>query len=405
MRSIESGYPARSAMAGRRGGRSRLSACATLALVCGALGGCAMPASGPATASFTSQRSGSYRPLPVIDISPQVLGAQKLRAPLSLAAKVGTGAPRTDLRISRGDSVQVSLWEAPPGTLFSATTSTGQTAGSASTVQIPAQTVGGDGTLGIPYAGRIKAVGETPASVESKIAKALEGKAVQPQVLVTIQRSAANTVTVTGEVAGGARVPLSSSGDRVLDVIAAAGGLRAPVNESVVQLTRGGVSARALFETLVRTGSENVYLRPGDIVTVMREPRSFTALGATGRNAEIPFESSTLTMAEAVAKAGGLVDYRADASGVFLFRFEDPAVLRQLGPSDGQEPNRPLPVIYRFNLKAPETLVAMSAFRIMPKDMIYVSNAPGAELQKFMSLVQGLDYPSLTATGIAVSAR
>ncbi len=101
--------------------------------------------------------------------------------------------------------------------------------------------------MGVPYAGRIRVVNETPASVESKIVKALDGKAVQPQALVTVQQSSANTVTVTGEVAGGARVPLSSGGERVLDVIAAAGGLRAPVDESVVQLTRGKLSTRALF--------------------------------------------------------------------------------------------------------------------------------------------------------------
>lgn len=364
-----------------------------------------MPAAGPATASFTSQSASSRFALPVVDVTPEVLAAQKLRTPLSLAARVGTGSARSDLRIARGDTVQISLWEAPPGTLFSATTTTGQAVSNSSTVQIPAQTVGGDGTVGVPYAGRIRAVGETPASVEGKIVKALEGKAVQPQALVTVQRSAANAVTVTGEVAGGARVPLSSGGERVLDVIAAAGGLRAPVNESVVQLTRGKSSARALFETLVRNGTENVYVRPGDTVTVMREPRSFTALGATGKNAEIPFEASGVTMAEAVAKAGGLVDYRADASGVFLFRFEEDAVARQLFPVDSQGPARPVPVIYRFNLKAPETLVAMSVFRIVPKDMIYVSNAPGAELQKFMSLVQGLVSPSLTAASVAISAR
>lgn len=364
-----------------------------------------MPAAGPTTASFTSQNSRPDLFLPVVDVTPDVLAAQKLRTSLSLAARVGTGSPRSDLRISRGDTVQISLWEAPPGTLFSATTTSGQAVNNSSTVQIPAQTVGGDGTLGVPYAGRIRAVDETPATVESKIVKALEGKAVQPQALVTVQRSAANAVTVTGEVAGGARVPLSSGGERVLDVIATAGGLRAPVNESVVQLTRGKSTARAMFETLVRNGAENVYLRPGDIVTVMREPRSFTALGATGKNAEIPFEASGITMAEAVAKAGGLADHRADASGVFLFRFEESMVARQLFPAESLQHARPVPVIYRFNLKEPEALVAMSAFRIVPKDMIYVSNAPGAELQKFMSLVQGLVYPSLTAAGIAVSAR
>lgn len=370
------------------------------------LPGCAMPSSGPSTTRVIDEAGTGPLPLAVVDVQPIVLAAQKKRVPLSIAASLGTGAPRADLRISRGDTVQVSLWEAPPGTLFSSTIVAGQAVSSSGTVSIPPQTVGGDGTVGVPYAGRIRVVDQTPAAVERRIVAALQGKAVQPQALVTVQRSAFNSVTVTGEVAAGARVPLSSGGERILDVIATAGGLRAGVNESVVQLTRGRVTARALFETVVRNASENVYLRPGDIVTVVKEPRTFTALGATGRNAEIPFDAPRISMAEALAKAGGLLDYRADASGVFLFRLETEAVARMLLPPDSPLLGSPsVPIIYRFNLQEPHMLLTMSGFWIEPKDVIYVSNAPGAEVQKFMNMIQGLIYPSLTATSIAVSTR
>jgi len=270
------------------------------------LAGCALPASGPSAKAFSAHAEELVPPtIAVVEVSSQTLLSQKARPAMSLAARFGAASQAAGLRLAPGDVVTLSLWEAPPGTLFSTSIITGQSVSNTSTISIPAQSVEADGTIGVPFAGRIQVVGETPAAVEAKISRALQGKAVQPQALVSVVRSSVNAVTVTGEVAGGSRVPLSSGGERVLDAIAAAGGLRAPVHESVVELTRGHTAARVRFQRLLGTPSENLYLKPGDTLAVVREPETFSVLGATGRNDELTFEATKMSMSQALAKAGG----------------------------------------------------------------------------------------------------
>jgi polysaccharide export outer membrane protein len=275
------------------------------------------------------------------------------------------------------------------------------------TVTIPAQSVGNDGTIRVPYAGRVPVVGQTAADVEHAITTALANKAVQPQALVEVQRSERNTVTVTGEVAGGARVAINAGGERVLDVIAAAGGLRVPVKESIVELTRGKATARIAFEDIVNDPRENVFVLPGDVVTVVRESRTFTVLGATTHNAKIAFDAQHESMAEALALAGGLEDNRADASGVFLFRREPFAIARRLLPPGNVLLNRHglTPIVYRFNLAQPATMAVLSSFPVEPNDVIYVANASGADVQKFFNITQGAVNGTLTAAAIIATTH
>ncbi len=365
-------------MSGLEGRSARFPTRALLipaAIACLTFGGCALPAGGPtASVIMNTDRSNRYVDptwLAVVNVRPETLLAQNARSSSltrSLTARFGQDGRKPQLRISRGDTVNLSLWEAPPGTLFSSTIVAGQAVSNSSTVTIPSQTIGNDGTIGVPYAGRIPVVGETEAGVERKIVAALQSKAVQPQALITIQRSPMNAVTVTGEVAGGARIPLSAGGERILDVIAAAGGLRAPVMESIVELTRDQSSARMPFQGIVQDPRENLFVRPGDIVTVVREPQTFSVLGATGRNAEIPFEAPNISAAQALAKAGGLQDNRADITGIFIFRFEPFPVAQRLLPPNApllRIPSKAVPIVYRFNFAESHTMLTLSRFRMI----------------------------------------
>jgi polysaccharide export outer membrane protein len=377
-------------------------------VVASLLTACALPEAGPKASRILEEAAGRAMPaFALVDVNSQAMAKNVHRPQPSLAAYFGEGPRDPGLRIAVGDVVSVSLWEAPPGSLFgTAASSAGQQQASGSSVTIPPQIVSNDRTIAVPYVGRIDAVGRTPAEVEKLVVSALANKAVAPQALVTVQQSTANTVTVTGEVTGGARVALSPAGDRILDVIAAAGGLRAGVNESVVYMTRRGTTIHLPFETIVQTPRENVRLRPGDVVTVVREPRTYTILGATGQNSEVPFVSQRITMANAVARVGGLLDNRADPSGVFLFRYEPRYVASRILPPDNPILRRtdPVPVVYRFNLKNATTLLAMQNFEVQPRDIIYVANASGTDLQKFLALFQGVSGPALSATSVGIAA-
>ncbi|NTF45636.1 polysaccharide biosynthesis/export family protein [Rhizobium rhizogenes] len=372
------------------------------------LTGCALPEAGPKASRILDEAAGrAVPPFALVNVTSPAMINFAARPQPSLAAYFGEGRKDPGLRIAVGDVVSVSLWEAPPGSLFgtaSAVSSQQQATGSA--VTIPPQTVNADRTISIPYVGRITAAGQTPAAVERAVVSGLAGKAVQPQALVTVQQSVANTVTVTGEVAGGARVSLSPAGDRVLDAIAAAGGLRAGVNESVVYLTRQGRTMHLPFTAIVQSPRENIRLRPEDVITVVRSPNTYTILGASGQNGEVPFSVQHLSMANAVARAGGLQDSRADVSGVFLFRYEPQEVARRV-----VAPNNPLlrrggmvPIVYRFDLKNGSTLLTMQNFEVQPRDIIYISNASSIDIQKFMGLFQGLTGTALNAASVGIAA-
>jgi polysaccharide export outer membrane protein len=261
--------------------------------------------------------------------------------------------------------------------------------------------VGQDGAISVPFADRVPAAGRLPVEVQKTIEKRLAEKAIEPQVIVTVTRSITNSATVTGEVIAGARVPLSLKGDRLLDLIAAAGGARAPVYETFVRLSRDGVTATIPMETLVSDPAENIYAYPGDVLTLVRIPQSFTAFGATGANTQVNFTAERMTLVEALAKAGGLQDLRSDPAGVFLFRFEPPAIVAALGrPELGTGPGGSSPIVYRLDLSDAKSYFLAQRFPIRDKDIIYVANADLNELQKFFTLLNTLTGPVIT--GIVV---
>jgi polysaccharide export outer membrane protein len=258
-----------------------------------------------------------------------------------------------------------------------------------------------DGAITVPFAGRVHVAGMTPAQAESAIRGALAGKAMEPQVLVTVSNNISGTVTVMGEVTGGARIPLSLSGDRLLDVIATAGGIRTPVAETVVRLTRGTRTGKAALTTILANPSENVYVRPGDVITVERETRAFVALGASGLNAQVPFERADLTLAQAIGKAGGLQDQRADAAGVFLFRYETAETARALDPQNPlPEMGQAVPVVYRLDLRDPKGFFYAQRFAVHEDDVVYVSNSRIDGMQKGLGILSLVLTPILNGAAL-----
>jgi polysaccharide export outer membrane protein len=141
---------------------------------------------------------------------------------------------------------------------------------------------------------------------------------------------------------------------------------------------------------------------PGDVVTAMYQPLSFTVLGATGKNEEQNFEAQGITLAQALARSGGLQDARADAQGVFIFRFEDPDAVDWINKPQ-LTPDGKVPVIYRVDLKNPTTFFVAQSFPMKNKDVMYVSNAPAAELQKFLNILTSVVYTVATPVNLGLT--
>ncbi len=366
------------------------------------LAGCsALPTAGPTASDVRRQEvENNQIRFDLVDIDDNVVAALRAAPGESLQARFKKYGAPPQARIGIGDSVVVSIWEAAGGGLFGASATDQVSTGSRS-VTIPEQVVGRDGGLSVPFAGRVPVAGRLPIEVQRAIERRLAEKAIEPQVIVSVTKSLANSVTVTGEAVSGARVPLSVRGDRLLDLIAAVGGTRSPVYETFVRLSRGGVTATIPMEALVSNPAENIYAQPGDVLTLVRLPQSFTAFGATGANAQIPFTAEKMTLVEGLAKAGGLQDQRSDPAGVFLFRFEPPGIVNALGrPQLRTGPDGSSPVVYRLDLRNAKSYFMAQRFPLHDKDIIYVANADLNELQKFFGLLNTLTGPVIS--GIVV---
>ena len=340
----------------------------------------------------------------LVEIDDAVLGALIGWPVPSLIGRFGDYRASLDQRIDVGDSLAVTVYEAASGGLFSNPNPTPTSPG-AHTATIPEQVVARDGAITMPYAGRIRVVGKTPPQVEAAIVARLIGKAIEPQVIVGLTKSVGSTVTLTGDATAGARVPLGPHGDRLLDVIAGAGGVRAPVTETFIALTRGNRTARVPMSALLADPLENIFARPGDILTLVRYPLTFTAVGATLKNAVVPFDGNGLSLAEALAKAGGLVDERADPDGVFLLRYEPEGLCRTFVAKAAAPAGDLVPVAYHLNLREPGALLRAQRFQIHDKDILYVANSPVSDLTKVLTVVNLVTSPVVSGALVGATLK
>jgi len=382
---------------------NRLSsaAFASVVVLCLAAAGCStIPGEGPSGQEIIDAGTQVNPQFALIEITDPVL-AEIARWPgPSFYGRFGDYRGPNLQRIGIGDAVQITIWEAAAGGLFSSPTISPNSPGSRTAV-IPSQVVAQDGAITVPYAGRINVVNRTPPQVEAQIVRRLAGKAIEPQALVTVTHNAANTATVTGEVVNGAMVPLSPRGDRIMDVIAEAGGLHTPVRDAFINLMRNGRSARVAMQLLLTDPKENIYVRPGDVITVVNDPQSFTVVGATGRNAVVPFDAVGITLDQAVAKAGGLLDQQADPAGVFVLRYEPSALMRDIpGVPPALLKADLVPVAYHLDLRQPTALFAARLFPIRNKDILYVSDSPVTDLQKLLGVFGAVTGPALSVATI-----
>jgi polysaccharide biosynthesis/export protein len=368
--------------------------------------GCsALPTAGPTVSDVRGQEvKDNLTRFDLVDIDDNVVATLLALPAESFHVRFKKYGRPPQPKIGVGDSVVVSIWEAAGGGLFGASPTDHVSAGSRS-VTIPEQAVARDGGISVPFADRVPAAGRLPVEVQKTIEQRLQEKAIEPQVIVTVTKSLSNSVTVAGEVVSGARVPLSLKGDRLLDLIAAAGGARSPVYETFVRLSRDGITATVPMEALVSDPAENIYAYPGDVLTLVRLPQSFTAFGATGSNTQVNFTAERMTLVEALAKAGGLQDQRSDPAGVFLFRFEPPSIVNALGrPQLQTGPDGSSPIVYRLDLSDAKSYFLAQRFAMHDKDIIYVANADLNELQKFFALLNTLAGPIITGIVVKNSA-
>jgi polysaccharide export outer membrane protein len=351
----------------------------------GIMGPATVRAGDPGTASDPSLRYA------LLTLDSAVVAGVEGDKPLSLFSAGLQSRPAAEIPVGTGDVLSITIFETQAGGLFIPADSGGRPG---NFVTLPQQQVGRSGMVTIPFAGEIKAVGRTAGDLEKAIAGRLRQRALEPQVIVTLVERRSAAVSVVGDIAQSLRFSLDPGGERLLGAIARAGGTRFAPHETLVTLQRGGVAESAILADIVEDPRLNLQLAPDDTIIVARQQRYFLALGAVGQSASItqlnrrfPFEDRRLSLGDAIARAGGLQDDRANPSAVFLFRFERRAALQRLGVAMPDLPGEEIPTVYRADLLNPTTMFLVQRFPMRHNDLIFVSNAPSTDLLKFLQII------------------
>ncbi len=352
-----------------------------------------MPSSGPEDHVIKSEITRSGPDYVLIKLTPTVVDILKEYGPGAIAGSFPDHRPPPGIRFGIGDTVAVSIFEAAAGGLF-IPAEAGVRPGNF--VALPNQNVDLNGNITVPYAGQVKANGRTPVEIQRDIVKAIGNRAIEPQVVVSLITQNTSLISVLGEVKTPARLTANAAGERILDLIARAGGLTGPGWESWVTLERGGKRATVPFGALMYQPANNVWIHPGDTIYVYREPQVFLAFGAFtiggnfGGQAQFPFDMWKITMAQAMAKAGGLIDAQAEPAGVYVYRREPRELAERLGADCSKFTGPLVPVVYNADFRDPSGFFLASKFEMRDKDVLFAANAATVDTTKFLTFVQAV---------------
>jgi polysaccharide export outer membrane protein len=295
--------------------------------------------------------------------------------------------------IQPGDMIHVAIFETGGG-LFAPLAAEGQSGGTPVT-SLPIQRVDQRGEITIPYVGRIRALGRLPGELESEIRDSLKQKTVDPQVIVTMgERKGGDLVSVGGDVKSPGQIPVSLAGTRLIDAITAAGGSTVRPHQTMVTVTRNGVTRSDTLQDIYDRAAKNILLQPADTVLLRNRPLGYLVFGAGGQIGNLPIEIEDLSLAEAMARSGGPNDSRANPAAVFVYRQESRRYLESLGRDNLPADATTVPVIYQLELQKPEGFFYAKNFMVRDKDILYYGAAGSVGVLKFMSLINTLVAPA-----------
>jgi len=279
-----------------------------------------------------------------------------------------------------GDVVRVTLWEIGEGGLFGR-----DRKGTDVNVRVDV-----DGTIALPYAGRFSVAGKRLSEIERVIVSRLSDQASQPQATVMVAENVSSSASVQGDVNKPGPYPVARTNQRVLDMIAMAGGAKYPPYETAIRVTRGrSTMAVALEEVIDQPEIFNVSIAAGDALLLVRKQQKFLALGAVAQPGEQAFRKATLNLSEGLGQVLGLDPARSDAKGIYLFRREPIELARRYGVPILTEDRDTVPIVYQLDLKDPGSFFVMSGFPVRPNDIVYVSVAPLADAARFFQILSG----------------
>ena len=352
----------------------------SLAVLVAALAACGLPRSGPTKSEIFQGSVLENGDAFVVTVNSRVTRATAVTPALGFSAAFqNAGLMGSDI-IAPGDTLGLTIFENVKDDPLLG--NTGQRVSQLTELQVD-----GQGFIFVPYAGRLKAAGQTPEGLRDLITRKLDPQTPDPQVVVQRLSGDGATVTVTGAVAGQGNFPIQRPTRTLTAMLAKAGGVTIPLETAIVRVSRGGKTGQVWLSDLYANPDLDIALRPGDEINVTKDTRSLTALGATGAQNRVPFDTQTISAIEALAIVGGLNSNLADPTGVFVFRNEPAEIANAvLGRDDLVGDQR---MIYVLDLTQPTGMFEARDFLIRSGDTVYVTEAPFVQWSKTLGAITG----------------
>ena len=352
-----------------------IAAVAALAVI----SSCGLPQVGPSKRQIFSGSVQQEGDAFVVSVNDRVTRATAVTPALGFSQAFKSAGRLGSDTINAGDVLGITVYENVDDPLLGVE-------GSPATVLEEVQ-VDGNGFIFIPYAGRIRAAGNTPDAIRRIITSKLGEQTPDPQVEVRRAAGDGATVSLVGSVGAAGVYAIERPTRTLATMLAQAGGVTIEPEIAQVTVRRGHMSDTIWFEDLYSDPHLDIALRGGDQILVEEDTRSFTALGATGGQAQVPFESQNLSALEGIAQVGGLNPGTADPTGVFVFRNEPAAIANEvLGRTDLQGAQR---LVYILDLTQPNGMFMARDFVIRDRDTLYVTEAPFTQWAKVISAITG----------------
>lgn len=315
-----------------------------------------------------------------------------------------------------GDLIGITVYETAGSALFQGTVpalmtgTPGVAAPQPST--IPLQLVEADGKVTVPYVGRVTVAGRTPSQAAALIQEGLANQTVRPQVVVSMAGNVSNTIAVGGEVNRSGLMPLTLRGEKLLDAVAWAGGPKQTAIQMDLRLMRGKQTFSVPLTQIMSNSDDNILAQPNDNISLVFNPKTFLVMGATQKVNQYPFDVETITLAEAIARAGGGVETITNLAAVYLFRYEPAPLARQVLTVDHQavdtryvssrldtlEGAGTIPFIYRIDLTQADGYFFAQQVQLRNKDIVVLATAEAAQFLKLMQVIRAVSgtYYDLT---------
>lgn len=366
----------------------------TLALVAvvAMVGACGLPRSGPNKAEIYKGSVLKEGDAFIVTVNARVTRATAVTPALGFSSAFqNAGVVGSDV-ISPGDVLGLTIFENVKDDPLLG--NTGQRVSALTEIQVD-----GQGFIFVPYAGKIKAAGQSPDSLRQLITRKLDTQTPDPQVQVQRVAGDGSTVVVSGSAGAQGVYPIERPTRTLSSMLARAGGVTIPPEVALIRVTRGATSGKVWLLDLYANPALDIALRPGDQITVEQDTRKFVALGATGAQSLVPFETQTLSAIEAIATVGGLNTSTADPTGVFVFRNEPAEIANAvLGRNDLIGDQR---MVYVLDLTQPTGMFEARDFLIRDGDTVYVTEAPFVQWSKTLSAITGTTGAATALTDAA----